>query len=505
LDSHGYFKHYRIRSRNLNFTYFRWFGFDVDDDLYELQKLVPVMNSDSQSGFVLTSSGLNSGNLYNLTTKNPDQSATFSTRLNGEFWIKYELPEAQSVDLIDLGACNNESYARDRMPTWFKVEGSNDDENWTTILERAYLTRWDRSETRQYWITSSTAYKFYRLLSIEQPTSTFMLSRFRLYKKIDGRLVNNGFIPPLTSASQAGYEISASSQYNNDHAAFYAFDGNLATRWASTTGVGAWIQVKFPTETLCTSVWLASRNDSSYGQAPSAFNILGSADGINFEILKTVTGQTWNQGEEKGFSFTNTVPYLYYRIEAVTIQNGGSSFALSKLNFGTELREYRRQLEMKEYLVPVMSSNSQDGYVVSAKSNWGSHYPWKAFDRSVSNSDDAWECNDSDRADSSGNCDTWLQIQLPTAKVANALYLQERSGKSTRDQKDFTLQASNDGTTWTTLLAQTDQSYTDKAWEFDNDAAYLYYRLCITKSNQASDNVCVGIMNLLYREIITEY
>ena len=505
LDSHGYFKHYRIRSRNLNFTYFRWFGFDVDDDLYELQKLVPVMNSNSQSGFVLTSSGLKSGNLYNLTTEDVNTYAYFETRLNGEFWIKYELPEAQSVDLIDLGANNNTDEARIYTPTWFKVEGSNDDENWTTILERAYLTRWERCETRQYWITSSTPYKFYRLLSIEQPSSTFMLSRFRLYKKIDGR-IPGGFIPALSSASQAGYEISASSQYNNDHAAFYAFDGNLATRWASITGVGAWIQVKFPVETLCTTVWLTSRNDQYYGQAPSAFNILGSVDGINFEILKTVTGQAWSQGEEKVFNFTNTVPYLYYRIEAVTIQNGGSSFALSKLNFGTELREYRRQLERNEYLVPVMSATSQNGYIVSASSEWNSNHSVRyVFDRSTST---RWA------SANGGSSDQWIQVQLPEAQYCNVARLTTRNDEYWQQiPTSFEIQGSNNGSSWTTLTSQVDIVWTGKGQtqEFDisnvNNTAYTYYRIYMTNNSGLDQYACYGLcrFDLVYREFIQEY
>ena len=158
LENHSFFKHYRIRCKNTQIRYFRWYGFDVEDDRYELQRVMPIMTADSMSGFAITSSGKDSGELYNVTQEDTGSYVNFSTRLNGEFWIKYELSEPQSVDMIDLGAQRG-SYCN-RMSTWFRVEGSNDDENWTTILERASLTQWYQGETRQYWLNNPVAYNF---------------------------------------------------------------------------------------------------------------------------------------------------------------------------------------------------------------------------------------------------------------------------------------------------------------------------------------------------------
>ena len=51
------------------------------------------------------------------------------------------------MNFIDLGAPRGSS---ERMPTWFKIEASNNDENWTLLLERASITRWRDGKTRQY-------------------------------------------------------------------------------------------------------------------------------------------------------------------------------------------------------------------------------------------------------------------------------------------------------------------------------------------------------------------
>ena len=496
LDEHGFFKHYRIRCKNTQIRYFRWYGFDVEDEKYELQRVMPIMQSDSANGFVITSSGLSNGNLYNLTTDSISSWANFETRLNGEFWVKYELAEAQSVDMIDLAA--RFSTESDRMPTWFRIEGSNDDENWETILERAYLSIWYQGESHQYWIYNQTPYKFYRLLSLEQQTVNFSLSRFRLYKKIDG-IVPQGFVPILSSASQGGYEVSASSSDGLDHWPYLAFDGTTSTKWATANhwGAGDWIRIKFPTETLCTTVWMTSRNDQYYGQSPSAFKILGSVDGENFETIKTISEQEWTQGEQKIFDFYNTIPYLYYRVEAVTIQNGGSYFGLSEVNFGTQVREYKRELNAYRRLTPIMTANSQDGFVVTANSIYSgakTYNPFEAFNNSVSDSS-SWTTKTQ-----SG----WIQIELPEADKANMFRM---SGGFADEEPDFfVLYGSNDGENYDELLNSGALTWTHnetKTWDLNHDNAYKFYK--IEAVNTKSAYITISEIQLIEHITTREY
>lgn len=488
-------------------------GTQIDNNESELTILTPYMSSNVTTFATMTTSN-------NIVEGSAAQITDFSAgtylimEKTNDNWVKFEFPTAQIANILELNYWirgNSWNYHGDNQPNWFRLLGSNDDENWTLLLERQY--QGNVLEKENYVLFSSfdnsTAYKYYKFVCVATNSGNdrWNICGLKLYRRDHGKHNFYRGVPKLSSANQDGYEVTGSSQWDSGSAPYYAFDDDKATRWvASSTGT-QWLQVKLPTATVCNVARITNRPESGdVNQAPTSFEIQGSNDGETWDTLTSQSGVTWTSaGETQSFSFSdNETAYLYYRLY-ITANGGGPAHALAEFTIGELVYEYKRYLDKYEYLVPVMSSNSQNGYVVSAKSNWGSHYPWKAFDRSVSNSDDAWECNDSDRADSNGNCDTWLQIQLPEEKVVNALYLQERNGKSTRDPKDFTLQASNNGTTWTTLLAQTDQSYTDKAWEFDNDVAYLYYRLCITKSNQASDNVCVGIMNLLYHEIITEY
>ncbi len=497
LDRHGFFKHYRIRCGHTQVRYFRWFGFDIDDDIYELNRVVPIMTTDSMSGFQITSSGKDDGQLYNLTQNDTNTYANFSTRQDGFYWIKYELPEASSVDMMDLAARRGSEC--NRMSTWFRVEGSNDDENWDTLLERSFLLQWYQGASQQYWINNSTPHKYYRFVSIEQPVSAFGLSRFRLYKKTEGR-EPRGYVPKLPSASYGGYEVTASSTTGSDHWPYLAFDGSSSTKWASASGdaIGSWIQIKFPTGTVCTHAFLRSRNDNWFVQAPTSFTIFGSLDGIIFETIKIFSDIELTQGEQKIFEFYNETPYLYYRIQAHVVQDQGGYVAFSEVNFGSNLREYKKELNAYRKVTPVMLANSQDGFVAASSANYTSgsrvYNPYEAFNGTISDS----SCWTTDSGEG------WIQIELPTVDVVNMLRM---SGAASKWEPDsFVLYSSNDGQTYTELLSSGVLSWTHnatKTWDFKNEIAYKFYK--IEAVNAKADYVSISDTQLIERTTTREY
>jgi len=82
---------------------------------------------------------------------------------------------------------------------------------------------------------------------------------------------------------------------------------------------------------------------------------------------------------------------------------------------------------------------------------------------------------------------SWIQIQLPNAVVVDQLAIISANDGYGRDPEDFNLQASNDGTSWTTLgswSGQTWNRFERKDFDFSNSAAYRYYRLNITRNDE---------------------
>ncbi len=82
----------------------------------------------------------------------------------------------------------------------------------------------------------------------------------------------------------------------------------------------------------------------------------------------------------------------------------------------------------------------------------------------------------------------WIQFAYKEAKTWNKYSLTSGNDDPTRDFKDWTLQASNDGATWTTLDTQVDHAVwatRNSTIDFDyaNVAAYKFYKFNVTANN----------------------
>ncbi|MER7168847.1 ThuA domain-containing protein [Micromonospora sp. NPDC000207] len=81
----------------------------------------------------------------------------------------------------------------------------------------------------------------------------------------------------------------------------------------------------------------------------------------------------------------------------------------------------------------------------------------------------------------------WLAGKLAEPKVINRYALSSANDSAGRDPRDWTLQGSDDGQTWTDLDRRTGQTFPQRfqtrQFSFDNDRAYLHYRLNITANS----------------------
>lgn len=84
----------------------------------------------------------------------------------------------------------------------------------------------------------------------------------------------------------------------------------------------------------------------------------------------------------------------------------------------------------------------------------------------------------------------YIQYELEKADTVIKYALTSANDSPDRDPKDWEFEGSNDGENWTTLDKRSDQAFDKrnerKAYEFDNKAAYKYYRLNITSNHGES-------------------
>ena len=94
-----------------------------------------------------------------------------------------------------------------------------------------------------------------------------------------------------------------------------------------------------------------------------------------------------------------------------------------------------------------------------------------------------------------GSATSWVQFAYSSGKIWNRYEIISANDEPTRDPKNWTLQGSNDGSAWTTLSTQSNQTWSDrfvkKTFTFTNTTAYKYYKWNIT-ANNGSDGIQVA-------------
>ena len=135
--------------------------------------------------------------------------------------------------------------------------------------------------------------------------------------------------PDMTSDTTPSGVVTASSQYDSDHAKWYAFSSfcggdyyTWATDWDDV--IGAWIQYEFPTATKITKLVTVNRNEAN-NRAVGTFKLQGSNDGTTFTDIATCVIDSDAGHYRKEFYFDNDTAYLYYRLYVVSPYTQGES------------------------------------------------------------------------------------------------------------------------------------------------------------------------------------
>ena len=148
---------------------------------------------------------------------------------------------------------------------------------------------------------------------------------------------------------------------------------------------------------------------------------------------------------------------------------------------------------------------SPTGGTITNSASLSPYLGTKAFDDgSLTDSNSRWLANKSTLPNA------WVQFQFNEgAKVVNAYRVYGLTGYdyATRDPKDFKLEGSNDGTNWTLLDSQSNQTswgdHEARYFEFTNWTPYSYYKFTITANNGASDYT--GVQELEFYTVQSDF
>ena len=175
-----------------------------------------------------------------------------------------------------------------------------------------------------------------------------------------------------------------------------------------------------------------------------------------------------------------------YAISKAIVQDNGKNISVSDESYNS--------------IVPAMTDYSQDGFVVSASNEFGTpdYTAWKAFDE-VEGTIYGWYTDSSS---------AWLKIEFPDIYFIDKYSVQARNDATDiLNPTDWTLEGSNDDSTWNVIDTQSAQTFTTneiKEYVLSLAVQYKYIRINVTNTAVAGNCLIqeLKLLNLKYRDLL---
>jgi hypothetical protein len=224
---------------------------------------------------------------------------------------------------------------------------------------------------------------------------------------VDGRKVEEAQVEdtfgdyppfPMTGYSQGGYVVSASSEIVN-HPAWDAFDDNVTdvsacwhtpyplydvnndgayngtVQLASNTNLGEWLKIEMPHRLVVSYVTIRARGSGGTyeGQAPEDFQICGSNDNVNWDVLASFTGESPQDDGTSNYIINSTKGYNYHAIvSSRSVAANATAVVIQNVKFyghkEGDLTRFPEPTRVLKYPHVAMTGPAQRGYVASVSS-----------------------------------------------------------------------------------------------------------------------------------------
>ncbi len=396
-----------------------------------------------------------------------DAYEAFDNRLNTEWntgdktgWLQYQFNDGKAYVANQYKITSAKDKPEADPKNW-QIQGSNDNQNWTTLDTRTNQTFAQRGITQSYDLNNTQAYRYYRLnitanngASSFFSTSNLQIAEFQLNRSefklndVPGIITTNNLLLPSPIGEQKEK----------------ALDNQSTTKWLTFNNQG-WLQYQLNNgqAQLVNQYTITSANDFPQ-RDPQDWRFLGSNDGINFDKLHEVTGETFaSRLSTKSYNFNNITAYKYYRLD-VSKNAGAKELQIAELQLNN-LTDLPGKITSKPTSIPSPIGEQQE----------------KAFDNQ---SNTKWLTFDNQG---------WLQYQLndKEVRVLNQYTITSANDSPQRDPQDWRLLGSNDGIKFVELHKVTGETFASrfltKTYKFDNATAYNIYRLEVTKNAGAKE------------------
>lgn len=268
-----------------------------------------------------------------------------------------------------------------------------------------------------------------------------------------------------TDLTNTGGTVSA--QYNDSPAAetiAKLVDNSTATKYLTFHNAG-WVQYEVAQPYVVTKYAITSANDFPE-RDPKSWTLQGSNNGTTWATIDTRSNETFTaRFQRKEYTFTNTTGYTKFRLN-ITAASGNTLQA-------AELELYGNFDVHDITDLPGWITGQYD-YTQSTNNEWLA----KVVDNNLSSKYLTFHDN------------AWMQWQCGTPSLVTKYTITSANDAPTRDPKNWTLQGSNNGTTWTNLDTRTNESFASRGLKREftigsPSTAYTYFRLTIQNSSDS--------------------
>lgn len=253
------------------------------------------------------------------------------------------------------------------------------------------------------------------------------------------------------------------------------FDGNALSKWF-VNQPSTWIQYQFPDNEAYAINHYTVRAANDYPERdPRNWTLKGSNDGVNWTTLDTQDSQDFTYRYQiRDYTFSNSTPYNYYRFDMEN--HSGKSLQLAEIELfdGTQ-GEYTD-------LQPTITASGENAPLEGSAQVYDgtSTTKWLTFENSG-----------------------FLEFDFAQPITLDGYAITSANDFSERDPKSWTLLASNDGNTWTTMDSKTDEKF-DRRHQRNhylltgNQTSFRYYKFDL--QNRSGNILQIGEVEFSYKE-----
>lgn len=417
----------------------------------------------TKSGGVLSSSANDAASgIAPLTDNNPE---TYYSIQAGSLpvWIQYESAVPFQLKAYSITS-SGENSSFD--PKSWKLEASNDGENWVSLDTRTNQVFENRYLRKDYEKSNNALYTYFRLQITAANSSEMKIAEWQLYGTyINSYDVTSDAESKIIEALWRGNYTEEDGTVKVDERYEKLTNKNRNQKYCVNGARSFWVVFQSARPVKLTGYSLMSGNDQPE-RDPKKWTLSGSNNRMSWTVLDAQDNQAFQSRQStQYYPVSSDKKYKFFKLD-VEDNQGVKSIQLTEWQLFGEFNEYSEDITENGGTLTA-SHEATDG---------------TALENLIDNNETSRYYIDITNTEFGSGI--WLKYESPAAVLLSSYSLTSSNGQPNNDPKSWKLQASNDDINWVDIDEKENISFDKrceyKLFEVNPETAYKYFRLYVT-------------------------